>query len=99
MWENTHSAPVAQWIEHWPPEPGARVRVAAGVPETTHPELRSVSVEQFLADLRFEGRTKLEQLPDGVKGRVRDVFVQSEPIDLLSTAIDTQIALRQGSRT
>ncbi len=24
--------PVAQWIELWPPEPGARVRVPPGVP-------------------------------------------------------------------
>src|SRR5581483_3643373 len=25
-------APLAQWIEHWPPEPGAWVRVPQGVP-------------------------------------------------------------------
>ena len=28
-------APVAQWIEHRPPEPGAGVRIASGVPRFT----------------------------------------------------------------
>ncbi len=29
---NAHYAPVAQWIEHRPPEPGAEVRFLSGVP-------------------------------------------------------------------
>lgn len=30
-WPDIH-APVAQWIEHRPPEPGAQVRILSGVP-------------------------------------------------------------------
>ena len=33
-------APVAQWIEHWPPEPGAWVRVPPGVPVNLYLTIR-----------------------------------------------------------
>ncbi len=46
------SAPVAQRIEHWPPEPGATVRVRPGVPE--HLVFSAHPVDLLSADpLRF----------------------------------------------
>ena len=72
-WE-LQNAPIAQWIERCPPEAEARVRVAVGVPNETHPELLTASVEQFIATLRFEGRSRLAELPGGIDGKVRDDF-------------------------
>jgi len=39
------------------------VRVAPGVPTKTHPEHHQIGVEQFLEMLRFDQRSKLEELP------------------------------------
>ncbi|MBC8503953.1 MAG: hypothetical protein ISR58_17405 [Anaerolineales bacterium] len=52
-----------------------KVRVAVGVPTETHPERHSQTVEQFLALVRFENRSKLAELPIELEGRVRDEFV------------------------
>ena len=53
------NAPVAQWIEHLPPEQKACVRVAAGVHEPPESDL-----ERFLSMIRFDLRLKLDDLPD-----------------------------------
>ena len=55
---------VAQWqssglLSHW-----LKVRVLPRSPKGTHPEPQNIPVEQFLAMLRFEGRSKLAELPD-----------------------------------
>jgi hypothetical protein len=42
--------------------------------ERTHPEPHSRGVERFLAMVRFEGRSKLAELPSELVGG-RDVFV------------------------
>ena len=39
------------------------VRVPVGVPTKTHPEQHQIGVEQFLEMLRFDQRSKLEELP------------------------------------
>jgi len=41
----------------------ACVRVAIGVPTKTHPEHHQIGVEQFLEMLRFDQRSKLDELP------------------------------------
>jgi len=46
-----------------------------GVPTETHPERHSQPVEQFLAMVRFENRSKLADLPIELEGSVRDEFV------------------------
>jgi hypothetical protein len=56
-------APIAQWIERCPPEAETCVRVALGVPNKTHPEHHQIGVEHFLEMLRFDQRSKLEELP------------------------------------
>lgn len=48
------------------------VRVALGVPNETHPERISPSVEQFLEMVRFDQRSKLGELPIDLKVSVRD---------------------------
>ena len=58
-----YTAPIAQWIERLPPEQETCVRVAVGVPTKTHPEHHQIGVEQFLEMLRFDQRSKLEELP------------------------------------
>lgn len=40
-----------------------KFRVAAGVPNEIHPERHQIGVEQFLEMLRFDQRSKLEELP------------------------------------
>jgi len=37
--------------------------VTLGVPTETHPEYHQIGVEQFLEMLRFDQRSKLEELP------------------------------------
>ena len=39
------------------------VRLPVGVPKRTHPEPHQIDVEQFLEMLRFDQRSKLEELP------------------------------------
>jgi len=43
------------------------VRVRPGVPDETHPERHQLGVEQFLEMLRFDQRSKLEELPGIIK--------------------------------
>ena len=45
---------------------------AVGVPNETHPERISPSVEQFLDMVRFDQRSKLGELPVDLKASVRD---------------------------
>jgi hypothetical protein len=66
-YNNGTDAPIAQWIERGPPEAKAQVRVLVGVCNRTHPEPRTEAVEQFLALLRFEQRSRLEELPIDLK--------------------------------
>ena len=57
-------AQVTQWIEHWSSKPAfACVRIAPWVPNEIHPERHQIGVEQFLEMLRFDQRSKLEELP------------------------------------
>jgi hypothetical protein len=53
------NAPIAQWIERYPPEVETCVRVAVGV----HEPLR-IDPERFLSLIRFDTRGKLVDLPD-----------------------------------
>ncbi len=46
-----------------------------GSPKRTHPELLSVPVEQFLAMLRFEQRSKLADLTIDLARSGRDDFI------------------------
>ena len=62
-----HRAPIAQWIERWPPEPKTAVRVCLGVPKQTHLELRDVAVEEFLEMLRFDQRDKVAEVLCGAE--------------------------------
>ena len=39
------------------------VRIRVGAPKLIHPEPHAMPVDQFLAMLRFEGRSKLAELP------------------------------------
>jgi hypothetical protein len=59
----TANGRVAQWqssglLSHW-----LKVRVLPRSPDRTHPEPQSTSVKQLLALLRFDGRSKLAELP------------------------------------
>ncbi len=49
------------------------VRVRPGVPNEIHPELHQIGVEQFLEMLRFDQRSKLEELPS-IRKWGRDSF-------------------------
>lgn len=51
MVKSIHCAPVAQWIERWPPEPKASVRVRPGVYQSS-----VQNPEQFLSMIRFDTR-------------------------------------------
>ena len=68
-WRNWHT----QQVEGLCPL-GVEVRVLSGAPKRTHPEPYSLAVEQFLAMVRFEQRSKLAELPGDLVGG-RDVFV------------------------
>ncbi len=57
------NTPITQWIERYPLEAEACMRVAVGVPTKTHPEHHQIGVEQFLEMLRFDQRSKLEESP------------------------------------
>jgi len=46
--------------------------VTLGVPNETHPERISPTVERFLEMVRFDQRSKLGELPVDLKASVRD---------------------------
>ncbi len=56
------NAPVAQWIERWPPEPEAQVRVLSGVLYKNQSEPILLNTTTFLQQLSFPQSAELMRL-------------------------------------